>query len=341
MNYNLIIDNLKKWNENEAFFRDYYRAVEDGRPTDLLLKRTNVLDSDKEIVLIPSKINSHLTESAFFAEGRNVVLIKHPRYIPFFTHQHTFFEMLYVLSGHAQEITDDRSVELQEGDLCLLAPNVTHGLKVFDDSIVLNILIRHSTFMDIFLHTVRDKSQIALFFLGNLYEKNKIRYLLYRTSKDTAIRNYILDMYMEQTHSDDYSDRIICSLLTIFFTQLTRRHGKDVIISENTKNKTACSDEMLNYIMKHYDTVTLSKLAEHFHFSVPYCSKIIKTVCGIPFSELLTQIRLRQGENLLTHTQMSVADISDKVGYKNPETFIRAFNRSYHISPSQYRKSIL
>jgi hypothetical protein len=37
--------------------------------------------------------------------------------------------MNYVLKGQCVEITNDRTVELKEGDLCLLAPNVTHGIK--------------------------------------------------------------------------------------------------------------------------------------------------------------------------------------------------------------------
>lgn len=341
MNYKLIVDYLKQWNPDELFFRDYYYALEERTSIDDLLKREDITEADKKLALNPDSGDSHMSEARFFSKTQNVVLIKHPRYCPFFTHQHVFFEIIYVLSGHGLEITNDRSVELHEGDLCILAPNVTHGLKVFDDSVIVNILIRHSTFMDIFLNTIRDKSQISLFFMGNMYEKNKIRYLLYPTADDDVIRNYILDMYTEQLHQDEYSDRIICSLLTIFFTQLTRRHGKNVIVPDIIGSKSEYSDEILNYIINHYESVTLNDLAEHLHFSVPYCSKVVKAISGTSFSDLITQIRIKQGENLLSHTQMSVADISDKIGYKNPETFIRAFNRFYHLSPSQYRKNML
>lgn len=338
MNYESIIDELKKWNSEELFYRDYYLAKESGQSVDFLIANTDIAQQDKQYVLNPSTINTDLTEEVYFSAGRNVSIVKHPRYFPFFTHQHTFFEIIYVLSGHCQEITNDRTVELSEGDLCLLAPNVKHGIKVFDDSIVLNILIRRSTFMDIFLNTVRDKSQIALFFLGNLYEKNKIRYLLYHIPGDIVIRNYILDMYMEQVQLDRYSDRIICSLLTIFFTQLTRRHGDSVEAANNFRVKSEYGDKMLNYIMSNYQSVTLNEVAKHFHFSVPYCSKVIKQSSGMPFSDLITGIRLQQGENLLCHTQLSIADVSERIGYKNPETFIRSFHRMYHMSPGQYRK---
>ena len=340
MNYEALIEELKKWDEDEKFYREVWQRRKKGEPLDPLYKREDIDPEVQEWALDPDSMDPYKTEETFFANGRNVTLVKHPRFLPFFTHRHAFFEILYVLSGHCREVTSDRQVELKEGDLCILAPNVPHGIEVFDDSIVLNILIRYSTFMDIFYNIIRDKSQIAVFFLGNLYEKDKTRYLLYHTSEDEVIRNYILDMYMEQMHMDDYSDRIICSLLTIFFTQLTRRHGMTVEIPEKAGRKTEHDDEILNYIIQNYNTVTLGDVASRFHFSEPYCSKLIAGITGITFSELLTRIRLQNGENMLAHTQMSIADISEKIGYKNPETFVRSFSRNYHMTPSQYRKSL-
>lgn len=341
MDYKLIQGSLDWWQTDEIFFRDYYEAMAEGKPIEAILARPEVRDSDKRFAQDPSTQEGVFTETRFFEEGRNVFLVKHPRYCPYFEHKHAFFEMLYVLRGHCTEVTSDRSIEMKEGDLCLLAPSVIHGLRVFDDSIVINLLIRHSTFEDIFLHAIRDKSQIALFFLGNIYKKQSIHYLLYHAGGDVILRNYILEMYAEQTFEDEFSDRIMCSLLTIFFNQLTRRHGKTVEIPDMEVRKSAYSDEILGYIMEHYQTVTLNELAERFHFAVPYCSKLIKTISGTSFSELVSNVRLQQGENLLSHTQMSIADIGEHIGYRNPETFIRAFSRAYRMTPSQYRKSKL
>lgn len=213
MNYEALIEELKKWDEDEKFYREVWQRRKKGEPLDPLYKREDIDPEVREWALDPDTMDPYKTEETFFANGRNVTLVKHPRYLPFFTHQHAFFE------------------------------------------------IRYSTFMDIFYNIIRDKSQIAVFFLGNLFEKDKTRYLLYHTSEDEVIRNYILDMYMEQMHMDDYSDRIICSLLTIFFTQLTRRHGMTVEIPEKAGRKTEYDDEILNYIIQNYNTVTLGDVA--------------------------------------------------------------------------------
>ena len=344
MNYEMVIEELQKWDEDESFYRDYYDYTNTTPRNDEELKRffteKQPQQRDIDIVLHPSKIHPYETEELFFTSERNVTLIKHPRYIPYFEHQHAFFEMIYVLSGHCTQVLNDSTITLEEGELLMMAPNVCHGIKVFDDSVVINILIRQSTFLDIFLNTVRNKSQISLFFLGNIYEKNIIRYLLYHTAGDMVVRNYILDMYMEQIHMDKYSDRIICDLMTIFFAQLTRRHGRTVHMSDTPDHKIEHGTEMLIYIMDHYNQITLVELAEYFHYSVPYCSSIVKEITGTSFSDLITKLRMQQGENMLLHTQMSISDISEQIGYKNPETFIRCFQRVYHMSPSQFRKTV-
>lgn len=337
--YETIIKDIRRWDKNEVFYREAWQRRSRGESLDDLREREDVDAEVREWALNPNSIDPYKTEEEFFASGRNVVVRRHPRYLPSFTHRHAFFEMMYVLSGHCQEITNDRRVELREGDICILAPDVDYGIEVFDDSIVLNVLIRYSTFAEIFYHILRDKSPIAAFFMGNLFEKSRIRYLLYHTFQDTVIRNYILEMYREQFQTDAYADNIACSFLGIFFSQLTRRHGDTVEIPGKIGKKTEYDDEMLRYIFHNYDTATLEDVAAQFHFSKPYCSRRIIGITGMSFSELLTRIRLQNGENMLTYTQMSIADISERVGYKNPETFVRCFERYYQMTPGQYRKS--
>lgn len=339
MEYNDLIQELNIWEYDEKIYREYYYMEKTPEKVENFREHHSDHKQELEWAQDPERINSHSSEEEFIPREYNVSLVKHPRYLPVFYHEHEFFEVIYVLSGTCTNSFQDSAEKLTAGDLCLIAPNVRHGiLAAEDNSIIINILIRCSTFMDIFYNTVRDKTQISSFFVGNLYAREKIRYLLFHTEEDLVIRNYILDMYREQKTSDSYSDRIICSILTLFFVELTRRHGKNVSIPDSRRERTEQESKMLAYMAGNCSTVTLNELAEKFHFSVPYCSKLIKSITGKTFSSLLTEIRLQQGEQLLLSSQLSVEDISDRVGYKNPESFIRAFRRLYDDTPSQYRR---
>lgn len=337
MDYQPILENLMSYNNMELAYKEYYELTQAHKSTVAFFEKyqqdTDIIDHIQH----PEKI-AYLSEDRFINTSRNTSMNKHPRFSPRFFHKHVFFEMIYVLSGEGLQIFEDREIKLTAGDFCIMAPNVNHAIEAYEDCVILNILIRKSTFLDIFINTVRDKTQISMFFLNNLYEKNIIPYLLFHTKNDLKIRNYILDMYVEHQEDDEYSDRIICSILTIFFTQLIRLHQKDLEIPQSQNAASKYETEVFNYIVNNYASVSLEQIASHFHFSIPYCSKLIKKISGQTFSELLEHIRLQQSENFLLYTQLSVAEISTCIGFKNPETFIRMFKRCHNMTPSKFRK---
>lgn len=59
---------------------------------------------------------------------------------------------------------------------------------------------------------------------------------------------------------------------------------------------------------------------------------------GCSFLELVTGFRVRHGEELLTGTFLSVEEISERVGYADPETFIRVFRKVRGLTPGQLRR---
>lgn len=338
MNYEIIIDGLKTWQDDERLFKEFLMVQKGELVLEDFLKKYESDPVNLEYAMHPETMSTYRPEDEFISIGRNVSIVKHPRYLPLFFHEHAFFEIIYVLSGNCTQHFLEKKLKLSKGDLCLLAPNVRHGIEVKDDSIILNILIRYSTFMDIFMNTVRDKTQISQFFLSNIYTRKKLSYVLFHTKGDPVIRNYVLDMYMEQIQLDEYSDRMICSYLTIFFTQLIRLHKKSMELPGTHQKKDDLENSLINYIIEHYNEISIEKVAEHFHFSRQYCSRLVKGISGYTFSELLTNIRMHQGENLLSSTNLSIEDISERVGYKNPETFIRVFKKSTGYTPTDFRK---
>lgn len=49
----------------------------------------------------------------------------------------------------------------------------------------------------------------------------------------------------------------------------------------------------------------------------------------------------RSGLSLRIGSSMTVGQISDELGYENPESFIRIFKKEYQMTPAQYRIRIL
>lgn len=334
-----IIEELYFFNKDELFFKKYYFLDKTKQNIEYFYKENQNDATNLNIALHPESLPIYHYEDDFIKKNHNISIIKHPRYIPYFEHKHAYFEILYVLDGQCDNTIFDTELLLKKGDFCLIAPHISHGVKNFDDnSIVINILVRESTFLDTFMNYIKDKDLLSIFFINHLFSKTKTKYLIFHTHGDSQILNYVLQMYEEHKQMDIYSDRIICSMFSILMSLLNRNYNKDITISQNNIIKNLPDFQIIDYLLKNYKHASLENISKEFHYTVPYCSKLIKETTGYSFSELLTKIRMQNGKNLLLNTRFSIEAISLNLGYKNPETFIRVFKKNYLITPHQFRK---
>lgn len=93
------------------------------------------------------------------------------------------------------------------------------------------------------------------------------------------------------------------------------------------------------YIQQHFhEAITLEDVCAATGFSVSYFSTMFKKETGEGFSKYLTRIRIEQAKYLLQDTEMSVAEIGEKVGYNDIKHFTTTFKKLTSLNPGQYRK---
>lgn len=351
-NLDMVLEHLKEYNEDELFYKKYYELKDDPEKLDRFIQDFGMEKIKERRLIVPHwhlypieqrvpHENISIPEQYIFDDkmsSRDAFLSKHNRYSPVYLHTHSYFELFYVLAGQCRQTIRDENMTLQAGDLCFIAPYTLHSLEVFDDSIIINILIRISTFDDIFFNLLRSKNILSLFFMDSLYTSRQMDYLLFHTQGDEDIYTAILSMMLEQMADDEYTNRIVYNLLSVFFTKVVRKFGKTASYSMEHKGADTHLQDIISYIYDHYRSVTLSELAEHFHFTAAYCSRLIKNQTGRNFKDLLKDIRLRKAQNMLLTTNARISDISSHLGYENNESFSRLFKQYYGMSPGAYRE---
>ncbi|MBW5444812.1 response regulator [Cohnella sp. CFH 77786] len=83
--------------------------------------------------------------------------------------------------------------------------------------------------------------------------------------------------------------------------------------------------------------ITLTLLAERYHYNPSYFSELFRTYVGQPFSDYIAEARLAKAARLLLQTDVPLAEIGELCGYANPSYFSTAFKKRYGESPSQHR----
>lgn len=342
MNYNELIEDLHKLNKQERFLKEHQEVKNDFK---LIEKFNNSLnDEEKKNMLVPLLDGNYsdiqtLPASFFFSDNDplNVKIIRHNRYTTPVMHNHDFYELMYVFEGEFIQHIGNKDYTMNTGDISLVPPNIYHMCDVQNNSIVLNVLIKRHTFQEIFLNNLPVDQVFANFFKEDFYARHISNFIIFHTYGDQMIRDIILKMYLETINRKKYYVPIVHSLLLQMMSYLLRHYEQSAITSNAGSKANNFDLKLLRYINDHYAKVTLEYLAEQYHYSPQYISKRIKNATGLSFNKYLTARKMLVAADLLKFTTETIADISEKLGYLNPETFIRAFKRQYKVTPNNYR----
>lgn len=98
--------------------------------------------------------------------------------------------------------------------------------------------------------------------------------------------------------------------------------------------------EMERYIRQHFheEELNLTAIAAHVHISPAYASTLFKKYKGLNLSEYLIQLRIEKAAELLATTDAKSYEVSEQVGYRNPQYFSVLFKKHYGKSPSEFRR---
>jgi AraC-like DNA-binding protein len=177
---------------------------------------------------------------------------------------------------------------------------------------------------------------LSYFFRTILLKNEHSNYLLFFTRRNHLLKRYVRHMMVESYTNDPYANMCCISYVDLFFSTVLRSYS-DTIQFYNYQMGTDFS-LVLQYIQYNYRTLTLSALAELFHYSEPHLCTLIKQNTGYTFTELIRCMRLSDATDYLRNTDMKISEIAKQIGYNSADHFSRVFKAEYHMSPQEYRK---
>lgn len=275
-------------------------------------------------------------ESDLIPNARDIFVIRHPRYTRPYSHRHTYFEINFVARGQGKFVFEQEEHPMKAGELCIIAPNSKHDFIIEDDSTVFTICIRKSTFDTTFFSLMTRNDLLSYFFRTILHGDDHANYLMFFTNNNPVFKKYARHMLIECSKKDMYSNACCISYVNLMFSALLRGYSNTI----QFYNYEMGSDFslVLQYIQHNYQTLTLSSLAELFHYSEPHLCTLIKQNTGLTFTEMIKKLRMADATNCLLNTSMKVGEIAERVGYNSADHFSRVFRATYKMSPQEYRK---
>lgn len=341
MDINALQSRLYNLNEEELFYQKYYYARQQEYSYQKFLATLDMKFVKEHNLIIseyPETVPPVYEDYWIFDVGQPISALKHNCYTPAIAHSHTFFELTYVYDGNCEQEINGQSVHMRTGDFLIMPPGVRHSISVFNESIIIQIPVKKATLENIFFNFLRDDNILSMFFINSIYAQHVNDYIIFHSGDDHHIRTAVSYVLLENINREKHWQNIMINTTMNIFVLLLRNYEKSVELPSIVKKTDVQRFGLVRFIQENYTDISLEKIAEKFHYTPEYTSKLIKETTGMNYKEILQRVRIEKAEYLLTDSNLTVLNIGLQVGYENVEHFIRTFKKLNGMTPSAYRK---
>jgi len=165
-----------------------------------------------------------------------------------------------------------------------------------------------------------------------------------------ALRNQVFDYLLKPVKPDELMSAVAAAKCKIeqqkYKTQVVNEFEGNVgnyttteKILYSFRNIDVQVFSILTFMAQNYhEDISLNTLAEKYHFTTVYLSRLIKKETGYSFVDILTCIRLMNAVDLLKDSKCKIHIVCDKVGFKDQRYFSQVFRKVFGHNPVEYRK---
>lgn len=245
-------------------------------------------------------------------------------------HQHSFFEVCYILDGKGSYHENETAYPLEQGTLFLSRPYTTHqivsenGLDIIFVGFELNM-------------NESDEESQGLF--ANLAKTETIH--ISNAGELPVVRLWTSLLLMANDYQPLFDDSIpgLCSAVIIGFERLfsdraqleREQHESSIAASLVYQAKLFIHDNL-------QQSLKLDDVAYHLHISGRHLSRVFLSELGQSFSSYVRKERIRKAGILLSKTDLSIKEISEETGFDNVHYFTSVFSKEMGMPPAMFRK---
>lgn len=246
------------------------------------------------------------------------------------SHWHKHIEIIYIMSGSMDIVTNDTTFTLYKGDIFMINSGAIHQTNTRITTSVLLLQIP----VEFFENSVKDMDATRF---KDYFPSAKLSGVD-SFEKMTACLLDLLDIYKAKTPGYPF---LFNSTLNQLLYQLYAHHSisNNITTFTSSKKNRIYLQKAIDYMALHYaEHIALSDIATHLALNPEYFCRMFKKHIGFTFLEYLNQIRLTFIYNDLMSSKDSITDIQERHGFVNYKVFNRMFKESYGCTPSAARK---
>jgi AraC family transcriptional activator of pobA len=248
-----------------------------------------------------------------------------------FPHKHNFYSVMWITNGKSKQHIDFKNYTISENTLFFISPGQLHLFEEWEDIEGYVILFTEPFFLQIF----QNKNILfELSYLDNLHENP----FLQLTKEDTIGIQPIVDLLYQEFSSVEQSVETIQALLLVLLRRIQKLFStKDQ--QNNNKQQIVVFKQLKKMVELDFEkNLSVSDYASQLNISTHQLNTFVKATSGKTTSEIIKERTILEAQQLLNFSELTVSQITDKLGFEDSSYFARFFKKQVGLSPQDFRK---
>ncbi|MCP3775977.1 AraC family transcriptional regulator [Paenibacillus sp. MZ04-78.2] len=286
----------------------------------------------------PHKIQAYLNEIVPRLQNQSASFTIHywgiePAHFDNPVHQHSFFEICYVLEGEGMYMDGDDLFPLDKETLFLSRPGIRHQIRSKQGMFLLYVAFEvdeENTDPAI----VRQFRQLAVVDRIVIYDA----YANPATLIWTALLKHVQEPVPITEH---YVKSAALSLLFSFCSTFQAEAPASGFGASGYKPAAYALNRAIRFVKDNLShSMTLAEVAVYLHLSSRHLSRLFQQELGMSYIHFVQQEKIRRAVYLLKHSDLSLIEIAEKSGFFSIHYFTRSFSRKMGMPPGKYREAM-
>jgi AraC-like DNA-binding protein len=253
-------------------------------------------------------------------------------------HFHPEFEIYYMFNGERYYFIENKTYRVRKGSLVLIDSMHIHKTSELDKNFHDRFLIELNA--EPFSSFFRNISGMSL---AEFFARYSCVLELDEQTQDWIERRFNDIVEEAEKKLDNYSVLIMMKITEILL--FVRRFHCDGFIPQNLSMSDKAKHRMINEIAAFITqgevrVKSLDDISRRFFISKSYLCRIFKEVTGFTVQDYVNIHCVKKAQQLLEQNDLSVADISESLGYNSVTYFERVFKKYTETTPLKYRKKL-